>query len=194
MKNIFLLLSAVILFTACNKEKIAPVEKEAQDIEKAIALASANKPMNDTLARYKREYGVDFMLCYIITTDKHRSLGFQVMQSKTEKNRPLKIGDGLHKIRNIKGIDILFCSSDRDRERKYDVAIDPKTQELIKKGYLTLTGPGTLLCTPSIDLVFCTNDESNFIILSPDFLWKEEVKARENNVPYIIESYYPECK
>lgn len=193
MKNVLILLSAIIMLTSCNKEN-APVDKETQDIDKAIALTTTNKPINDTLARYRKKFGVDFILCYSITTAKHRSLGFQVIQSKTEKHWPLKIGDGLHKITNIQGIDIIFCSSNKDRERKYDVTIDSKTQELIKKGYLKTTGESPLICTPSIDLVFCTNDDTSFVILSPDFLWKEEVKARENNVPYIIESYYPECK
>ena len=192
MKKIFMLLLAVIILTACNKE-IAPVDKEAQDIDKAIALISANKPLKDTLARYKQKFGVDFILCYSITTAKHRSLSFQVMQSKTEKTGPMKIGNGLYKIRNIQGIDIMFCSSDRDPEKEYNVAIDPKTQELIEKGYITVKGPNSTLCTPSIDFVSCTNDESNFVILSPDFLWKEEVKARSKDVPYIIEDYYPKC-
>lgn len=87
----------------------------------------------------------------------------------------------------------MFCTSEKEPEKEYNIEPDSETQKLINKGYLTVTGSGVLVCSPSIDFVFCKNDDANFVILSPDFKWEEEVKARENNASYNIDNYYPNC-
>lgn len=76
MKNIFTLIAATILIIACNKKTEEQSDKAVYEIDKAIELTLSNKSINDTLLKYRQEYGVDFILCYSIVKNKHRSLGF----------------------------------------------------------------------------------------------------------------------
>jgi|GEM_PF-6749359 len=78
-KKIALCLILLSLLVSCKPEAPDPA---ALEIDKAIGLIHANKPINDTLQRYRKDYGVDFIFCYVITDDNHRRLGLQVMQSK----------------------------------------------------------------------------------------------------------------
>ena len=101
--------------------------------------------------------------------------------------------DRIHKIETVQGIDVLFVSSEWDRTKKYEVTIDEKTKELIDKGYVTVKGSAGTYCTPSIDLVFCKDDEKVFTILSRDFKWKESEKLLKAGKPYDERKYYPKC-
>ena len=44
-----------------------------------------------------------------------------------------------YRIETVQGIDLFFVSSEWDRNKKYDITIDDKVKELIKKGYLTVS-------------------------------------------------------
>lgn len=178
-----------VLLASCKKEMPDPVVVE---IDKAIELIHANKAINDTLQRYRKDYGVDFMFCYIITSDNHRRLGMQVMQSANENGPPMLL-DYPHKIETVQGIDILFVSSDRDRTKKYEILIDEKTKKLIDKGYVTVDGTDWTYCTSSIELIFCKNDEKVFTILSPDFKSKEADRTLTAGKPYSERKFYPDC-
>jgi hypothetical protein len=177
-----------LLFISCKKEEANP---EYDEIDKAIALIHDNKPINDTLLRYRKELGADFILCYIISKNNYRRLGFQIIQSKNEKNPPLEI-NGFYKVETIQGIDV-FLESSKTSQKKFHVTTDNKTKELIRKGYLTIDGRSPLIHSKSVDLVFCENDGSNFKILSDHFLYQEEMKARKNNKPFHEEYFYPRC-
>lgn len=179
----------LLLLGSCKNEE---PDLAALDIDKAIELVHGNKAINDTLQRYRQQYGVDFIFCYVITDDNHRRLGLQVMQSANENGPPMLL-DHPHKIETVQGIDILFVSSDWDRTKKYEIVIDGKAEELIKKGYLTRTGRPFCFQSQSIDLVFCKNDDSVFRILSSDFLWKEEAKAHDARMPFDERKFYPDC-
>lgn len=179
----------LILLISCNKK---PIDKEAYEIDKAIELVHTNKSINDTLLKFKQKLGVEFIPCIIITTDKYRILGFQIVQSKVKKSPPLKI-DPLFKIRNVQGIDVLFVSTEKGSSKKYDIKVDSKTEELIEKGYVTLTGPSPLINSKYVNFVFCKDDDSVFKALTSDFFYKEEMKARTANKSFVIENYYPKC-
>jgi|GEM_PF-6493598 len=101
--------------------------------------------------------------------------------------------DRIHKIETIQGIDVLFMSSEWDHAKKYEINIDEKTKELIDKGYVTVSGHPSLFCTPSVDLLFCKNDDKVFTILSPDFKWEESEKLLKAGKPYDERRYYPKC-
>ena len=75
-KKIALCLFLLSLLVSCKTET---PDTATLEIDKAIELIHANKPINDTLLRYRQQYGVDFIFCYVITDDSHRKLGLQVM-------------------------------------------------------------------------------------------------------------------
>jgi len=131
------------------------------------------------------------MLCYIITKDKHRRLGFQILQSDMDHAGPLDLVSPL-RIATLQGIDIFFCSSERDT-LPYKPVMDTKTKELIKKGYLSMTKPGGCYLSRSVNLVFCKNDDNTFVILPSEFLYKKEMES-DSNKSYRERDYYPECK
>ena len=116
MKNLIFTLSylLVLLLVSCRNEVH---DASVLEIDKAIELIHGNKPINDTLQRYRKGYGVDFIFCYVITDDNHRRLGLQVMQSKGLKG-PVMLLDRIHKIETVQGIDVLFVSSEWDRTKK----------------------------------------------------------------------------
>ncbi|MCW4469938.1 hypothetical protein OGH69_13240 [Flavobacterium sp. MFBS3-15] len=195
MKGLLTCLLLLCILASCKKETLEPkatITPAEADINKGIALAKSNKPFNDTLAKFRKELGVDFMLCYIITKDKHRRLGFQILQSDMDHAGPMNL-ERRFRIKTLQGIDIFFCSSESDTV-EYKPVIDKKTRELIDKGYLTDTGRVTLHESKSVSLVYCRNNDNIFTILPSEFLYKKEMEAHSNDKYYHEEDYYPQCK
>lgn len=195
IKEILSCLLLLFLMTSCKKETLEPkatLTPAEADINKGIALAKSNKPFNDTLAKFRKELGVDFMLCYIITKDKHRKLGFQILQSDMNHAGPMNL-ERPFRIETLQGIDVYFCSSEND-SLKSQPKIDTKTRELIDKGYLTATSRVTLYHSKSVDLVYCKDDDSTFVILPSEFLSRKEMEARSSDKPFHEEDHYPKCK
>ena len=178
----------VFLLISCKTDYVS---KEEYEIEKSIDLTMGNKAFNDTLHKFNQEFGVDFMLCYIISKGNHRRLGFQIMQSDAYDAPPINI-ENPFKIENIQGIDIYFCTAKNDSTDN-TLVIDGKTQKLIDKGYLTTNGKGFCYISKSVDLIFCRDNDNVFKILSSDFLVKEETKALKAGRPFVEEYYYPNC-
>ena len=176
---------------------LASCKKESSDlgiieIDKAIELIHDNDQINDTLRKFRQRYGVDLISCYIITTDKHRILGMQIMQSANQQGPPIKINRPF-KIETVQGIDIFFVSNKSKLTHKYDLKIDNKIKKLVNKGYLTINGREQLYCTTSIDFIFCKNNDASFRILSPEFKWKQEVNTRNTKMVYDERRFYPKC-
>lgn len=182
-------LLSILSLTSCKKES---PDLGIIEIDKAIQLIYNNNNIIDTLQKFRQTYHVDFILCYITTTNKHRKLGMQVMQSANQQGPPVKI-DSAFKIENIQGIDIYFISNKSKRTDKYYLYIDDKTRKLINKRYLTINGREQLYCTTTIDFIFCKNNDASFSTLSPEFKWKHEANMRKIGIPYDERKFYPRC-
>lgn len=185
IKVMFLLL----LFSSCEEKR---VDKEAYEINKAVELIDGNKSIDAKFLEFRKELGVKFVLCYVITSEKHRRLGFQILQSDSIKSPPLTIR-GLYKIKNIHGVDIIIVSSEMKESKKYKVEIETDTKELIRKGYLTVKNHSSCMQGGSVDFVFCKNNDNVFTELTFDFLGKEEEKVRAIGEPFHEEKFYPNC-
>lgn len=177
-----------LLLISCKKE---PISQEDYEIGKAIELTKSNADFNDMLAKFRKELGVDFMLCYTYVKNKHRVLGFQILQSDTDHAGPLRI-DRPFKIETFQGIDIFFCTVSDDN-KKFQPVIDDKTKRLIARGYLTTSGRISLHESKSVSLVYCKDDDNNFKILPSEFLYKKEMEAHNNDKNFHEEDYYPDC-
>lgn len=176
---------------------LASCKKESSDlgiieIDKAIELIHNNNSIKDTLHKFRKDYGVDLIVCYTITTDNHRKLAMQVMQSANQQGPPIKINRPF-KIETVQGIDIFFVSNKSKLTDKYNLKIDDMIKKLVNKGYLTINGREQLYCTTSIDFIFCIDNDATFSILSPEFKWKQEANMRNIGMIYDERKFYPKC-
>lgn len=190
LKTETMLYLLIFIFISCNDRR---ENYESPEINKAIELIKNNKRINAVLDKLHKESGVKFIFCSVITNGKYRRLGFQVMQSKYIKGSPLKINKSVYKIENIQGIDILFASNDNVKMKDHPIEPDEKMEELIRKGFITVNGPESLMCNSSIHFIFCKNDDNIFTEITPEFVYEKEKEAREHNQPYIEDKYYPDC-
>ncbi len=192
LNKILIILVVCIFICSCEKNANKVVDIEAYEIDKAIELVDSNKSIKDSIINMRKNLGVEFIPCIIITSKNHRSLGFQIIQSKIEKSPPLKI-IGLYKIINVQGVDVLFMSNKVDMDGAYNLKADDTINKLIKKGYVTITGPTPLIDSQFIKFVFCINNDNSFVTLSSDFLHQEEMKYRNAHKSFVEEKYYPHC-
>lgn len=179
----------LLLFSSCKEKRI---DKEALDIKKAVELIDGNKSVSAKLLKFRKELGVKFVLCYVVTHKKHIKLDFQILQSDSIKCPPLTI-DGLYKIKNVQGVDVFIQSSEINHSKEYKIEIEKNAKELIRKRYLTLKGHPFCIEGGSVKFVFCKGDDNVFTELTFEFLGKEERKARNDRKPFREEKFYPNC-
>ena len=184
----FLILLALALIR-CNG--ISNSESENSSINDAINLTKKNEAIGDSIQSLK-ERGATFIVCYIRKTSDFKFLTFDMTHQKKAEIRPFYVAENFV-IEKFGGVDVLFLDT-RDTIISKKQLDDKKTQDLIKKGFITFHGNGGCCINDYVEFVFCKNDPENFTSFNFMMSVEMEKKMRSKDLPYHIEVFYPKCK